>query len=61
MRLDFVEGVPDAEVTDFATGWLDTETGQAAGRPVGVIMGRDGALYVSDDKGGLIYRIAPQR
>ena len=26
--------------------------------PVGVTVGADGALYVSDDKGGFIYRIS---
>jgi len=44
-------------VEDFATGWLDESTGQASGRPVGLAVGEDGALYVSDDKAGAIYRI----
>lgn len=60
VRLPFEDGQPDSEVVDFATGWLDEETGEAAGRPVGVTVGADGALYVSDDKGGYIYRIAYQ-
>jgi glucose/arabinose dehydrogenase len=38
-------------------GWLDGETGEASGRPVGLAVGPDGALYVSDDKGGFVYRI----
>jgi glucose/arabinose dehydrogenase len=42
---------------DFATGSL-TDQGQVLGRPVGLAVGRDGALYVSDDQGGVIYRIA---
>jgi glucose/arabinose dehydrogenase len=41
---------------DFATGWLASGN-RAIGRPVGVTAGPDGALYVSDDKAGLIYRI----
>jgi glucose/arabinose dehydrogenase len=45
-------GVPE----DFATGWL--QGSQAWGRPVDVITGKDGALYVSDDRAGMIYRIA---
>ena len=41
---------------DFATGWL--RDGAASGRPVGLAAGPDGALYVSDDAAGLIYRIS---
>ena len=41
---------------DFATGWLQNND-DATGRPVGVGVGSDGALYVSDDKYGAIYRI----
>jgi glucose/arabinose dehydrogenase len=46
-----------SSVIDFAVGWLDEETDEASGRPVGLAVGRDGALYVSDDKGGFVYRI----
>ena len=58
VRLDLVSGVPATAVEDFATGWLDGATGEAAGRPVDVVVGADGALYVSDDKGHFIYRIS---
>ena len=40
---------------DFATGWLSGR--QAWGRPVDVLSGPDGALYVSDDRADAIYRI----
>ncbi len=40
---------------DFATGWL--HNGSMSGRPVGLAVGPDGALYLSDDAAGLIYRI----
>ena len=53
-------GEPASELQDFATGWLkpgETRRGVWMGRPVGVITGPDGALYVSDDYAGLIYRI----
>jgi glucose/arabinose dehydrogenase len=40
-----------------AGGFLDPGSGDASGRPAGVIVGADGALYVSDDKAGYIYRI----
>lgn len=53
---------PAGEPEPLATGFLDRETGDASGRPAGVIVGADGALYVSDDKGGFIYRLeAPGR
>lgn len=41
---------------DFATGWL--HNGAMSGRPVGLAVGPDGALYVSDDSAGLVYRIS---
>lgn len=55
VRVKFRENRP-SEVVDFATGWLK---GSAAwGRPVDVVSGPDGALYVSDDRAGLVYRIS---
>jgi glucose/arabinose dehydrogenase len=41
----------------FATGWLG-DRGQIAGRPVDILVMPDGALLVSDDHAGAIYRIA---
>lgn len=40
----------------FATGWLQGE--EAWGRPVDVLVMPDGALLVSDDRAGAVYRIA---
>ncbi|HEY8355606.1 MAG TPA: PQQ-dependent sugar dehydrogenase [Methylophilaceae bacterium] len=55
VRVKFRNNRP-SEVVDFAVGWLQ---GKAAwGRPVDVVSGPDGALYVSDDRAGLIYRIS---
>jgi glucose/arabinose dehydrogenase len=56
VRLPFEDGEPARGVEDFATGWLDG--GAVSGRPVGLAVGPDGALYVSDDKAGFVYRIA---
>ncbi|MBI3956698.1 MAG: PQQ-dependent sugar dehydrogenase [Candidatus Kerfeldbacteria bacterium] len=42
-------------VADFIRGWL--VSGKAWGRPVDVLFGPDGALYVSDDEAGAIYRV----
>ncbi|MEQ1597873.1 MAG: PQQ-dependent sugar dehydrogenase [Methylotenera sp.] len=54
VRVKF-NGVTPVEVVDFATGWLNNN--EAWGRPVDVVTGPDGALYVSDDRAGYIYRI----
>jgi len=43
-------------IEDFATGFL--KDGVVVGRPAGLATGVDGALYVSDDNKGFIYRIA---
>jgi glucose/arabinose dehydrogenase len=51
----FRDGRP-ANVEDFVTGWL--EGASSWGRPVDVIVGRDGALYVSDQGAGRIYRVS---
>jgi glucose/arabinose dehydrogenase len=40
----------------FAEGWLQGDS--AWGRPVDVVVAPDGALLVSDDKAGVIYRIS---
>jgi glucose/arabinose dehydrogenase len=58
VRIPVHDGEASGPVEDFATGWLDDDTSNAAGRPVGLAIGPDGALYVSDDKGGFIYRIS---
>lgn len=55
VRVRFRDGRP-AGVEDFVTGWL--EGAAAWGRPVGLIVGRDGALYLSDQGAGRIYRIS---
>jgi glucose/arabinose dehydrogenase len=52
------DGEPAGEAEPFATGFLPEGAQDARGRPAGLAVGADGALYVSDDKGGFIYRIA---
>jgi len=55
VRLVMEKGMP-VRSEDFVTGWLTGDT--VTGRPVGIVTGADGALYVSDDNKGFIYRIA---
>lgn len=52
VRVPFKDGRP-GPVEDFATGWL--QGGSLLGRPVGLQVGADGALYLSADA---IYRIS---
>jgi glucose/arabinose dehydrogenase len=54
VRVHFEQGQP-VKVSDFATGWLRGDG--AWGRPVDIAVGPDGAIYVSDDRAGLVYRI----
>ena len=51
---------PVGEPVVLVGGFLQPDTGDATGRPAGVVSGADGALYVSDDKGGYIYRIVAE-
>ena len=54
------KGQPQGAAEDFITGWLapdETKKGRWMGRPVGIVIGGDGTMYVSDDSVGVIYRI----
>ncbi len=57
VRVRMNGGKATGEYEDFMTGFLvDNDT--AWGRPAGVAVTRDGALLVSDDANGTIYRVA---
>ncbi|MDQ6907410.1 MAG: PQQ-dependent sugar dehydrogenase [Chloroflexota bacterium] len=59
VRVPIVNGQP-GKPEDFAWGWLPgsaDDPGQVWGRPVGVTVGSDGALYITDDSKGRVYRI----
>lgn len=43
--------------TPFATGWLDEASQKVWGRPVDVLILKDGSMLVSDDQANVIYRI----
>ena len=47
-----------ATITPFLTGFLDPQTDAFWGRPVDVLQMPDGALLVSDEQNGAIYRIS---
>ncbi len=52
----FADGHPSGAPVDVLTGFLSPQ-GKAWGRPVGVIMDRDGALLVADDVGNVVWRV----
>ena len=54
-RVVMKDGRPSG-IENFASGFL--KDGVILGRPAGLATGRDGALYVSDDNKGFIYRIS---
>ena len=46
-----------SETADFITGWLGKDKKNVYGRPVDLKFGPDGALYISDDAAGVIYKL----
>ena len=56
IRVIVKDGVPTGEYEDFATGFVVNDS-SAWGRPVGVTVTPDGALLVSEDVSGTIWRI----
>ena len=59
MRVPIEDGQVAGPAEEFVTGWLEA-SGAVSGRPVGLAVGPDGALYISDDRGGFIYRVTYQ-
>jgi len=54
----FRGGSPAGGYQDFATGFAGSEPNPgAAHRPMGLAVGPDGSLYVTDDSGGRIWRV----
>ncbi len=56
IRIHLENGVPNGEYEDFLTGFVVNET-SVWGRPVGVTVAHDGALLLSEDGNGTIWRI----
>lgn len=60
IRVPARNGVPTGEYEDFMTGFVTPE-GDVWGRPVGVALGKDGSLFVSDDGSNTIWKVSYQR
>jgi glucose/arabinose dehydrogenase len=56
IRVRLRDGVPTGEYEDFVTGFVINDS-EVWGRPVGVAVARDGALLISEDGNGTIWRI----
>jgi glucose/arabinose dehydrogenase len=56
VRVTFEDGKPRA-IESFLTGFLLEGREAYFGRPAGIVVAKDGALLVSDDENGVIYRI----
>jgi glucose/arabinose dehydrogenase len=56
VRIPVRDGKPTGEYEDFLTGFV-TADGNVWGRPVGVSVGREGSLYVTDDGSGTVWRV----
>jgi hypothetical protein len=56
IRVVVKDGEPTGEYDDFATGFVINDS-EVWGRPVGVAVDKDGALLVSEDASGTIWRI----
>ena len=59
VRIRLKDGVPTGEYEDFVTGFVVNDS-EVWGRPVGVTMARDGALLISEDGNGTIWRVSYQ-
>jgi glucose/arabinose dehydrogenase len=56
IRIRMRDGAPTGEYEDFLTGFVVNDS-SVWGRPVGVTVTRDGALLVSEDGNGTIWRV----
>jgi glucose/arabinose dehydrogenase len=60
IRVPLSKGKANGEYEDFLTGFV-TPDGKVWGRPVGVAVGMDGSLFVSDDESKSIWRVKYER
>jgi len=59
IRIRTKDGVPTGEYQDFVTGFV-ADNNTVWGRPVGVAVAHDGALLISEDGNGTIWRVTPR-
>jgi glucose/arabinose dehydrogenase len=57
IRIRLKDGVPTGEYQDFMTGFVASDA-KVWGRPVGVAVAHDGALLVTEDGNGTVWRVS---
>ncbi|HEX2655070.1 MAG TPA: sorbosone dehydrogenase family protein [Xanthobacteraceae bacterium] len=57
IRLPLRDGAPTGEYEDFMTGFVINDQ-RVWGRPVGIAVARDGALLISEDGNGTVWRVS---
>src|SRR6476661_8996902 len=57
VRILFKDGKPTGVYEDFLTGFVISNE-KAWGRPVGIALGHDGSLFVTEDGSGTIWRVS---
>jgi glucose/arabinose dehydrogenase len=59
IRIRFKDGRPVGGYDDFITGWMaDPLSKNVWGRPVGLLVAKDGSLLVAEDTGKLVWRVS---
>jgi glucose/arabinose dehydrogenase len=60
VRVKFTNGRPENAYENFLTGFWDGSSSPARvwGRPVGLVVAKDGSLLVADDVSGTVWRVA---
>lgn len=62
IRVPFREGRPGGYYEDFLSGWVGDENSRTVwGRPVGLLVLKDGSLLVSEDGNNTIWRVSYKR
>jgi hypothetical protein len=56
----FAGAMPSGQPQEVLTGFL-SDKGEAMGRPVGVVIAKDGALLVADDVGNTVWRVSAKK
>ncbi|MGH8010156.1 MAG: PQQ-dependent sugar dehydrogenase, partial [Candidatus Binatia bacterium] len=61
IAVPFKNGKPAGPPEDFLAGFIaDKDKQKVYGRPVGLAVMNDGALLVTDDASGVVWRVAPK-